>query len=144
MEDKIELFSNVPLIALIHNISKNQIKYLKSRIEEYNLGREIRYVMMVYDNPDCSQDDIVNIYGESKANVAKALRKLEDEGFIKREVNPDNRRKYMLRATSKAEELVPKVRQISKDWEREVGIDELDFEFKEKLRQIAINGMRLQ
>ena len=50
----------------------------------------------------------------------------------------------MLRATSKAEELVPKVRQISKDWEREVGIDELDFEFKEKLRQIAINGMRFQ
>lgn len=144
MEDKIELFSNVPLIALIHNISKNQIKYLKSRIGEYGLGREIRYVMMVYDNPGCSQDDLVNIYGESKANVAKALRKLEDEGFIEREVNPDNRRKYMLRATSKAEELVPKVRQISKDWEREVGIDELDFEFTEKLRQIAIKGMKLK
>ena len=139
-----KIFQDAPFIALIHNISKNQIKYLKSRIEEYDLGREIRYVMMVYDNSGCSQDDLVNIYGESKANVAKALRKLEDEGFIKREVNPNNRRKYMLRATSKAEELVPKVRQISKDWEREVGIDELDFEFKEKLRQIAINGMRLQ
>ena len=139
-----KIFQDAPFIALIHNISKNQIKYLKSRIEEYDLGREIRYVMMVYDNPGCSQDDLVNIYGESKANVAKALRKLEDEDFIKRVVNPNNRRKYMLRATSKAEELVPKVRQISKDWEREVGIDELDFEFKEKLRQIAINGMRLQ
>lgn len=142
MDEKI--FQDAPFIALIHNISKNQIKYLKSRIEEYDLGREIRYVIMVYDNPGCSQDDLVNIYGESKANVAKALRKLEDEGFIKREVNPDNRRKYMLKATSKAEELVPKVRQISKDWEREVGIDEFDFELKEKLRQIAINGMRLQ
>ena len=142
MDEKI--FQDAPFIALIHNISKNQIKYLKSRIEEYDLGREIRYVIMVYDNPGCSQDDLVNIYGESKANVAKALRKLEDEGFIKREVNPDNRRKYMLKATYKAEELVPKVRQISKDWEREVGIDEFDFELKEKLRQIAINGMRLQ
>ena len=143
MEDKIELFSNVPLIALIHNISKNQLKYLMSRIEEYDLGREIRYVMMVYDNPGCSQDDIVNIYGESKANVAKALRKLEDEGFIEREVNPDNRRKYMLRATSKAEELVPKVRQISKDWEKEVGITEDDSELIERLKEIAINGMKL-
>lgn len=142
MDEKI--FRDAPFIALIHNISKNQLKYLMSRIGEYGLGREIRYVMMVYDNPGCSQDDLVNIYGESKANVAKALRKLEDEGFIEREVNPDNRRKYMLRATSKAEELVPKVRQISKDWEREVGIDELDLEFKEKLRQIAINGMRCQ
>ena len=74
-----KIFQDAPFIALIHNISKNQIKYLKSRIEEYDLGREIRYVMMVYDNPGCSQDDLVNIYGESKANVAKALRKLEDE-----------------------------------------------------------------
>lgn len=139
-----KIFQDAPFIALIHNISKNQIKYLKSRIEEYDLGREIRYVMMVYDNPGCSQDDLVNIYGESKANVAKVLRKLEDEGLIKREVDPDNRRKYMLMATSKAEELVPKVRQISKDWEKEVGIDELDLEFMEKLRQIAINGMRLK
>ena len=139
-----KIFQDAPFIALIHNISKNQIKYLKSRIEEYDLGREIRYVMMVYDNPGCSQDDLVNIYGESKANVAKVLRKLEDEGLIKREVDPDNRRKYMLMATSKAEELVPKVRQISKDWEKEVGIDELDLELMEKLRQIAINGMRLK
>ena len=139
-----KIFQDAPFIALIHNISKNQIKYLKSRIEEYDLGREIRYVMMVYDNPGCSQDDLVNIYGESKANVAKVLRKLEDEGLIKREVDLDNRRKYMLMATSKAEELVPKVRQISKDWEKEVGIDELDLEFMEKLRQIAINGMRLK
>ena len=139
-----ETFENAPLIGWIHNISKNQLKYLNSKLTDLNLGHEIRYVMMVYDNPGCSQDDLVNIYGESKANVAKALRKLEDEGFIEREVNPDNRRKYMLRATSKAEELVPKVRQISKDWEREVGIDELDFEFTEKLRQIAIKGMKLK
>lgn len=53
MDEKI--FQDAPFIALVHNISKNQIKYLKSRIEEYDLGREIRYVMMVYDNPGCSQ-----------------------------------------------------------------------------------------
>ena len=82
-----EIFKNAPTIALIHNISKNQIKYLNSHIQEFDLGREVRYIMMVYDNPLCSQDDLVNIYGESKANVAKAVKKLEDEGFIKREIN---------------------------------------------------------
>ena len=138
-----EIFNNSPIIALIHNISKNQIKYLSSQIAEYDLGREVRYIMMVYDNPGCSQDDLVNMYGESKANIAKSLKKLEDNEYIKREVNPENRRKYMLKTTSKADELVPKVRQISKKWEMEVGIDEMDEEFREKLKSIAINGMKL-
>ncbi|MBO5840951.1 MAG: hypothetical protein J6Q86_05970, partial [Methanobrevibacter sp.] len=67
----------------------------------------------------------------------------EDEGYIKREVNPENRRKYMLKTTSKGDELVPKVRQISKDWEKEVGITEEDKIVIERIQEIAINGMKL-
>ncbi len=138
-----ESFDNSPLIGLIHNISKNQIKYLKSRISELDLDFEIRYVMLIYDNPNCSQDDIVNICGESKANVAKALKKLENKGYIQREINLDNRRKYMLKTTDKSNEIVPKIRQISCDWEKEVGISENDAEFIERVKKIAINGMKL-
>lgn len=143
MDNNSDVFDNAPLIGWIHNISKNQLKYLNSRIQELNLNREIRYIMMIYDNPNCSQDDLVNIYGESKANMAKALKKLEEDGYIIREVNPENRRKYMLKTTEKADALVPKIRQISLDWEEQVGISEEDIELKEKIRQIAINGMKL-
>lgn len=132
-----------PIIGWIHNISKNQMRYLNSRIADFDLGKEVRYIMMIYDNPNCSQDDLVNFYGESKANIAKSLKKLEDKGYITRVVNPQNRRKYMLMTTPKGNELVPKVREISHQWEREVGIGEEDYEFKEKIRQIAINGMNL-
>lgn len=142
--DKIpDVFDNAPLIGLIHNISKNQLKYLDSQIQGLNLGREVRYIMIIYDNPNCSQDDLVNIYGESKANIAKALKKLETQGYIIRKVNPKNRRKYMLKTTKKAEELVPKIRQISLDWESKVGIDENDYELKEKIKKIAINSMNI-
>lgn len=143
MDNNPDVFDNAPLIGWIHNISKNQLKYLNSRIQELNLNREIRYIMMIYDNPNCSQDDLVNIYGESKENMAKALKKLEEDGYIIREVNPENRRKYMLKTTEKADALVPKIRQISLDWEEQVGISEEDIELKEKIRQIAINGMKL-
>lgn len=138
-----DIFKNSPTIALIHNISKNQIKYLSSQIAEYDLGREVRYIMMIYDNQGCSQDDLVTMYGESKANIAKSLRKLEDEGYIKREVNPQNRRKYMLETTPKSNELVPKIREISRNWEREVGLDANDEEFREKLMEISLNAMKL-
>ena len=137
------LWDSSPFVAWIHNISKNQMKYLNSHIKDLNLGHEMRYIMAIYDNPGISQDDLVNMFGQSKASVAKSLKKLEDQGYIIRNVNPENRRKYMLNATSKAEELVPKIRKISKDWEMEVGITDEDQELKKRIKEIAINGMKL-
>ena len=137
------IWDNSPFVAWIHNISKNQMKYLNSHIKDMNLGHEMRYIMAIFDNPGISQDDLVNMFGQSKATVAKSLKKLEDDGYIKRDVNPENRRKYMLNTTSKAEELVPKIRKISKDWEKEVGITDEDYELKKRIKEIASNGMKL-
>lgn len=142
MDDN-QIFENVPIIALIHNISKNQLKYLNSQISNLNIGHEIRYIMMIYDNPNCSQDDLVNIYGESKANVAKSLKKLEDNGYIIRKTNPENRRKYMLKTTSKGNEIVPKIREITENWQEEVGIGNDNYELMEKLKKVAINSKKL-
>lgn len=132
-----------PFIAWIHNISLNQQKYMKSRFSNLDLGHDVRYIMFIYDNQGCSQDDLVNMFGQSKGNIAKILKKLENEGFIKRKVNPENRRKYMLNITEKGSELVPKYRKISKQWEREVGITDEDNELKKRIKEIAVNGMKL-
>ena len=132
-----------PLIAWIHNISLNQQKYMKSKIKNYDFGHDVRFLMFIYDNPDCSQEDLVNMFAQSKGNIAKILKKFEDEGFIERNVNPQNRRKYMLNTTDKANELVPKFRKISKEWELEVGITDEDWEFKKRLEEIAIRGMEI-
>ena len=137
------IWDNSPFVAWIHNISKNQMKYLNSHIEELDLGHEMRYIMAIYDNQGLSQDDLVKMFAQSKASIAKSVKKLEDEEYITREVNPKNRRKYMLKTTSKANELVPKIRKISKDWEKEVGITEDDQEVIERIKEIALNNMKL-
>lgn len=141
MDEKV--FENAPFIAWIHNISKNQLKYLNLKLADLELDHEIRHVIYIYDNPNISQDDLVGFSGQSKGNIAKAVKKLEDKGYIKREINPDNRRKYMLKTTSKADELVPKIRQISKEWEKEVGLTDNDEEIKKRIREISINSMKL-
>ena len=137
------LVENSPFIAWIHNISLNQQKYMKSKINDFDFDHNMRYIIFIYDNPNCSQEDIVNMFGQSKGNIAKVLRKLEDKGYIKRQINPENRRKYMLNTTQKGNEIVPKIRQISKDWEKEVGITEDDYELKQRIMEIAFNGMKL-
>ena len=137
------LNDNTPFVAWIHNISLNQQKYMKSKFNELDLGHDVRYIMFIYDNPNCSQEDVVNMFGQSKGNIAKTLRKLEDKGFIQREVNPENRRKYMLNTTEKGRNLVPEYRRISKEWEMEVGITEDDIEVKRRIMEIAKRGMNL-
>ncbi len=134
---------NSPIIAWIHNISLNQQKYLKSKIKDYDFGHNVRYLMFIYDNPNCSQEELVNMFCQSKGNIAKILKKFEDEGYIERKINPQNRRKYMLNTTDKANELIPEFRQISKDWDKAVGLTDEDEEFKNRLKKIAINGMKL-
>lgn len=119
------------------------MKYLKLKYDEFDLDHDVVYIMIIYDNPNISQDELVNISGQSKGNMAKILKKLEDKELIKRKVNPDNRRKYMLKTTSKGDELVPKIRQISAEWEKEVGLDDLDDKTKEQLKQIALKGMEI-
>lgn len=141
MDEKV--FENAHFIAWIHNISKNQLKYLNLKLADLELDHEIRHVIYVYDNPNISQDDLVGFSGQSKGNIAKVVKKLEDKGYIEREINPNNRRKYMLKTTSKADELVPKIRQISKEWEREVGLTDNDDEIKKRIREISINSMKL-
>ena len=144
MDDKIfqGIKDKSPLIAWIHNISLNQQKYMKMKMTGFDFAHDVRYIIFIYDNPNCSQEDIVNMFGQSKGNIAKILKKFEDEGYIKRKTNPDNRRKYMLTTTEKGNELVPKIRKISKEWEKEVGISD-DIEFKEKLIEIATKGMAI-
>ena len=49
----------------------------------------------------------------------------------------------MLKTTSKANEIVPKVRQISKDWEMKVGLTEADENLKRRIKEISINSMNI-
>ena len=138
-----EIFENAPFIAWIHNLSKSQLKYLNSRLNDLDLGHEIKYIMMIYENPNSSQDDLVNFSCQSKGNIAKIVKKLEDMGYVERSVNPNNRRKYMLKTTSKANDIVPKIRKVSKEWEIEVGLTPDDDELKQRIKEISINSMKL-
>lgn len=145
MDDEIfqAIMDNSPFIAWIHNISLNQQKYMKNRFSELDLGHDVRYIMYIYDNPECSQEDLVNMFCQSKGNIAKILKKLEDKGLVERKTNPENRRKYMITTTEKGSELVPEYRRISKEWEDKVGITESDTELKKRIKEIAIKGMNL-
>lgn len=130
-------FDSMPFIALIQHISRNKLKYSMKNPNRIDMVHEGRYLMEIHKRKNLSQDDLANTFGQSKGTIAKALRKLEDKGYVERKIDENNRRKYILKTTQKGEELAILLTKDFEEWEKNVGIDRLDEETKDQLRQIA-------
>ena len=136
-EDSEDKFDSMPFFALIHHISKNRLKYIRKNPNQVDMVHEGRYLIVIHKKKNPSQDEIANIFGQSKGTIAKALRKLEDKGYVERKVDEKNRRKYILKTTKKGDELAILLINEFNEWEEKVGICDLDDETKHKLIQIA-------
>lgn len=130
-------FDSMPVIALIHHISRNKLKYSMKNPNHIDMVHEGRYLMEIHKRENLSQDDLANIFGQSKGTIAKALKKLEDKEYVERRVDENNRRKYILKTTPKGEKLAVLLKKDLKEWEELIGIDKLDENTKDQLRKIA-------
>ncbi len=142
VQDK-DVFGFMPFFVLTYAIYKNKLDYSLKNPNNLDLNQESRYLMQIYQNEGLSQDDLANLFGQSKATIAKHLRTLEDEGYIIRQIDDNNRRKYILKTTKKGEKLaILKIKEL-KDWNDKVGISDLDEETLEKIRNIARKSAEL-
>ncbi len=135
--NKPDKFDTMPFIALIHHISKNRLKYTVKNPNRIDMVHEGRYLLEIHNKKNLSQDDLATTFGQSKGTIAKALRKLEDQKYVERKIDENNRRKYILNTTKKGEELAILLKKELDEWEEQVGIDKLDDDTKNKLIQIA-------
>lgn len=137
IDDNEDIFDLMPFFALAHHIYKNKLDYVMKNPNDIDLIQESKYLMQIYKNSNLSQDDLASLFGQSKGTIAKHLRTLEDEGYIIRQVDDSNRRKYILNTTEKGDELaILKINEL-KEWNDKVGVSDLDEETLQKIRQIA-------
>ena len=135
--DKSDKFESMSFIALIHHISKNKLKYSIKNPNRIDMVHEGRYLIQIYKKENLSQDDLADMFCQSKGTIAKALRKLEDNGYVERKIDENNRRKYILKTTKDGEKLAILLIKDLEEWEKNVGIDRLDDDTKDQLRRIA-------
>lgn len=90
-----------------------------------------------------SQEDLCDIFCQSKGTVAKTIRKLEDKGYIERIINKDNRRKYILKLTKKGDELIPVLKREVDHWHNAVGLAEVSEETMDVIRAVARKSYNL-
>ena len=66
---------------------------------------QLHLLEYITSHPECSQKDIADRFALSKATVTKSVKRMIKNGIITRVVNPEDERKFMLKATEKGLEL---------------------------------------
>lgn len=139
-----DIFDDMSLILLMYNISQNGIKFARSKSKELTNLRDSYYLLKIYYSEiELSQEDLCDIFCQSKGTVAKTLRKLEDKGYIERIINKDNRQKYILKLTKKGEEVIPVLKREVDYWHNSVGLAKISDESMAVIRDVARKSYNL-
>ena len=96
--------------VLTHLARKCQIASANA-LQPYNLtAAEEPFFMHILKNEGYTQEELTAHVGVDKAATARAVRSLEEKGYITRIQNPQDKRQNRVYPTEKAKEIGPKVR----------------------------------
>ena len=131
----IDEIEDMSLGSLISTASRTYLFFLFNEIEKYGIhGGQFQFLRSLSKKDSISQEELANIYHNHQSTIARALRKLEDNGMISRKVDENNRRKNIITITAKGRNIVDKIQLMDEKWES--NIKSLDVDEKNKLKEL--------
>ena len=98
--------------------------YRDEMLSEFGLtDAQYPYVLRVTRSPGITQDELSRQLCIHKSNVARQVAILEQNGFLSRAEDSSDRRIRHLYPTEKATELIPKIREVLRAWNKFVMAD---------------------
>ncbi|MGF7119303.1 MarR family winged helix-turn-helix transcriptional regulator [Methanobacterium oryzae] len=110
--------SEIPVSLMVSMIHRTHMIFINEKIKDIDItAGQIPFLMVLSREEGISQDDLASHFHIDKGVVARALRRLEDNKYLFREVDPENRRRHLIYLTSKGKGTVPIIKNIDKEWE---------------------------
>jgi len=101
-------------ISIIHRYTHS---YMSKVLKSYNIGSgQFIFLVTLFKNDGVSQEELSNCLDIDKATTARAIKKLEKEGYVRREVDPEDRRVYRVYVTQKALEMKSVMHKVLSRW----------------------------
>ena len=105
----------------ISDIHKSGCIYFNKEFRELGIGAgQYIFLLNLYRCDGITQEELTAKVKLDKATTARAIKKLEDKGYVKRVKKENDRRAYKLELTEKAEEIREKVYLIMNEWDIKV------------------------
>ena len=92
----------MPVFYFINYINVIHDNYLKENFKDI-APRDFTYLSNIYYHEDISQKELADMLYVSESNVAQIIKRLERNGYVKREVLKNNNGKKILSLTDKGE-----------------------------------------
>ncbi len=128
-------------ISLLHRYGN---VYMNEQLKEYNLGAgQYQFLATLYKNEGVSQDELACILKIDKGTAARAIAKLEKEGYIERKVFSVDKRIKKLYLTDKGYAFEAKLNAILSGWKniitKDLSCDEQESALK-LLNKMSLNA----
>ena len=108
----------VPFGAIFSITTRGQAIFLNDRLRPLRLSAgQFPVLLLLAKEQNITQETLVRHYRLDKGTIARAVRKLETAGYIRRIVDPDNRRAVRIFLTETGEKIVPVLKSINREWE---------------------------
>lgn len=137
----------LPVGKLITMISRGHTIYINRQLEDLNItATQLHLLFEISHQREINQEKIASRCNINKGSVARSIKKIEDKGLIKREIDENNRRQNKISLTQLGEETLNEAVKIMNKWEDEVILDEgyIEKELLQKiLKEIAIKTIEL-
>jgi len=114
---------------MLRSIIANVNNYIGSQVEKYGIKQgQYEYFLLIYSSPGINQLELARLKNVGKASVTKALKILEDDGFIKRVSDQNDRRNILCFITEKGEAIVEDLINVKRNAEEDLfkGFNEED------------------
>jgi DNA-binding MarR family transcriptional regulator len=132
--------AEIPLGAVVSITSRGRLTFLNNRLRPLDLSAgQVPVLMLLSKEQNIMQETLVRHYHLDKGTIARAVKKLEDSGYIRRIIDPANRRAVRLFLTRKGKRTTPLLQAIEREWEARVcsGLSQQERETLHILMQIA-------
>lgn len=112
--ENIQKYSINRWISILYRYGQS---YISKQLETYNVGSgQYIFLIALYKKDGISQEEISDYLKIDKATTAKSIRRLEKEGYVKRDIDSKDKRAYKVYLTQKAFDIRPIIYNVLKKW----------------------------
>ncbi|GKX68660.1 MarR family winged helix-turn-helix transcriptional regulator [Inconstantimicrobium mannanitabidum] len=95
--------------------------FFLKRFNKFNIGcGQYRFLLNLYLQDGITQEELSSKLMVDKATTARAIKKLEEEGYVSRSVLEEDKRAYKIMITEKSLSIKKEFFEILDEWENEV------------------------
>lgn len=127
---------DLPTAPYISIIYRQHAKYINEIVKEDGLSFGLHPLLIkIYKNEGISQEQLAEAFHLNESTITRNLKKLEEKGFIER---TKDKRKKIIKATSKGEKTALKIMDYDEKWDEELNLSDDEYnDFIKILRKIT-------